>query len=834
MLPKCRQAVDAAAQALGRAKLTDAQAQAIEDAMAAQMRRLARDDPAHWRTLTREQQLTEGATAAAQEIKAAADRKLENAQRQIVKIAETGQRLDLLQDSLKSTRAEALKRDFELAHIEHTAERKIAMGGLMKLIEAAGDKKGTGLGRRFLMSVFDAENPVMTRDVVREIFKGADGSTQNEGAKAAARAWLDTIEGLRQRFNNAGGDVGKLDYGYVPQPWDISKVRAKRDALPELLMQHVDRSRYLLDDGRQMNDAELFDFLNAAVDTLATGGLNKTEPGAFKGTGARANRGSDSRQIHFADGDAWAAVMKEYGRGSIYDAMLSHIGGMTRDIGLVERYGPDANANARLQFDLTARMDHTQPEKLVSSWSINPQTYWNMISGVTGAPVDEAMARTFSMVRSLQSAAKLGGAIISSITDLGTLALTTGYNRLPYWQLFKDVGSQASKETRDWMTVHGMVAESVASHLNRWSGDHLAADWSGKLTAATMKLQFLNAWTDGLRQGFTLSMNAGLAKMAKTSWQALNEFDRVRLERSGFTESDWGVLNGITPETFRGRELLTPQGIKASGHADANAIAAKVFGFIHDESEFAVVNPDLAARAVTTFGGQQAGTWAGEIARTTMQFKSFPIAMITRHWARLLEGTGGADGAPLLANRAAYGFALMATLTGLGAISTQVKQVMQGKDPIDMTKERFWVKAFAQGGGLSIAGDLFLVDPASSGTDAANTLIKNVVGPTVGTASDLVMKVITENIWQAADGKDTHWEAELMSWAKGQLPGASLWWLRPMVEHGFTNAMNESLSPGYLARMQQRAQKEWGQRYWWRPQDTTPQRAPDLEAALGH
>jgi hypothetical protein len=51
-------------------------------------------------------------------------------------------------------------------------------------------------------------------------------------------------------------------------------------------------------------------------------------------------------------------------------------------------------------------------------------------------------------------------------------------------------------------------------------------------------------------------------------------------------------------------------------------------------------------------GGQQAGTWGGELARTVMQFKSFPIAMFTRHWARMLEGDHGADGAPLLANRA--------------------------------------------------------------------------------------------------------------------------------------------------------------------------------------
>lgn len=185
--------------------------------------------------------------------------------------------------------------------------------------------------------------------------------------------------------------------------------------------------------------------------------------------------------------------------------------------------------------------------------------------------------------------------------------------------------------------------------------------------------------------------------------------------------------------------------------------------------------------------------------RTVMQFRSFPIAMVTRHWKRKLEGDHDAQGAPMLANRTAYGFALMATMTGLGAIATQAKQVLQGKDPIDREKPRLWLKALAQGGGLSIAGDLFLIDPASSATDSATTAVKHVAGPTVGTATEILFKDMAEN-WQASEGKDTHAAAELLSTVKAQTPGASLWWLKPMVEHGFTNAVNESLSPGYLSR----------------------------------
>jgi hypothetical protein len=832
MHPACKAAINAVA---GK-PLTGKQLQAIEDQMSAAMRSLARLDPAAWQSMTRDQQLTAGAKSVMENIREAAKRKLENAQRQILKVADTEQRVAALQDSFKDTpghsgsRAEALKRDFDLAHQQITAERKMAMGGLMDLITAAGDKKGVGLGRKFLMTFFDAENPVMTRDIVREIFQNAAGLTKNAVATAGARAWLDTIEKLRTRFNAAGGDVGKLDYGYAPQPHDTARIRKAGAATwADKVLPLLDRKRYLRDDGSLMDDAEVRNMLLKAHETLATEGLNKTAPGEFQGSGNRANKGSDSRQIHFADGDAWVAYMDEFGKGSIYDAMMAHIGGLVRDTGLIERYGPDAAGNARLQLDLVKRED--APSKM-DALRTDPQTYWDMISGKVGTPKNETLANTFSMLRSLQVAAKLGGAVISSVTDLGTLAITTGYNRLPYWRMIQDIGSQASKDTRDFMSTHGMVAESVADSLNRWSGDNLGTNWSGKVASSVLRLSLLNHWTDGLRQGFTLSMNAGMARMAKKAWGALDEFDRSRLTRAGITEADWAVLQNVAPTNFKGRELLTPQAIKQSGHADADAVAAKVFGFIHDESEFAVVNPDLETRARITFGGTQAGTGAGEIARTIMQFKSFPVAMITRHWNRMLEGGHGADGGPMLANRTAYGMALLATLTGLGAVATQEKQILQGKDPIDMSKPRFWMKALAQGGGFGIAGDLFLIDPASSATDSATTAIKNLAGPTIGTVADMVLKNVTENVWQAAEGKTTHWEAELVNWAKAQTPGGNLWWMKPLVDHGFVNAMNESMSPGYLARQQQRAAKEWGQRYWWRPQDTTPQRAPDMAAAL--
>src|SRR3546814_1370955 len=65
----------------------------------------------------------------------------------------------------------------------------------------------------------------------------------------------------------------------------------------------------------------------------------------------------------------------------------------------------------------------------------------------------------------------------------------------------------------------------------------------------------------------------------------------------------------------------------------------------------------------------QRGSLKGELTRSFFLFKSFPIAMVTRHWARALS-------APTLQGRAAYLSALMASTTVLGMAALQTQQVV--------------------------------------------------------------------------------------------------------------------------------------------------------------
>lgn len=838
----CIKQVQAAA---GGRKLSDSKIQAIDDAISGKMRELARRDPQGWQAKTKDQRVTEAAMAAMDDITAAAQRKEMLAGMQAVKVAETQSRIaDMKKASaMKVTQSQAFIRDIQNSQNYVHAVHDDAVSGLGDMLDAAGNKDGTGLLRNLGMKIFNLDNPAMTADVVREVFKGADGHTGNKVAKAGAQAWLDTIEKMRVRFNAAGGDVGRLDYGYIGQAHDTVKIQnVTPDAWADKVLPLVDRQRYLNEDGSMMNTAQVKQMLVAAHATLASEGANKAEPGQFKGTGARANSGSQHRVLHFKDGDAWMEYMKDFGEGSLYDSMLGHVGAMARNIGLVERYGPNPEQTFRVQADIAERADVRGSAKN-RSFGNTPEAYWNILSGKTSSPENNFVGQVGQDVRNLQTSAKLGGAVITSLTDVGTIAATLHYDRLPYFDMMKNLGKNLDKDHKEFLRAHGVIAESLTSTMNRWTGDHMTNGLTGRVANSVMKMSFMNAWTDGLRSAFSATMMQGFAKKVGKSWSQLDEWDQHLMTRKGITEEDWNIISKAEPTERNGSKYLTRDSIMATGDG-AEVAATKWMAFVSDEAQFAIINPDMATRAIATGGGMPAGTIKGEAMRSFMQFKSFPTAMITRHWGRIFDTPQGLEGAPTgfgaktesgaAINRMAVMAGLNVSLMMLGAIVLQEKAILGGKDPYDMTQPKFWAKALGQGGGLGYVGDFITKDPTEQRGSNFEQAGGVVLGPAGGAVAGLAGDLVLTNMWEAAKGKDTHAAAEALRWTNSQLPYTGLWQVRGAWDHFFIHNAQEAVNPGYLGRMRSRAMKDWGQDYWWAPGETTPDRAPDFSRMGGN
>ena len=113
-----------------------------------------------------------------------------------------------------------------------------------------------------------------------------------------------------------------------------------------------------------------------------------------------------------------------------------------------------------------------------------------------------------------------------------------------------------------------------------------------------------------------------------------------------------------------------------------------------------------------------------------MQFKSFPVNVITKVWGRALYGKGKAD-VPAIIH-------LMLMSGVFGYMAMTAKDLFKGKTPRDVTKPETWFASMAQGGGYGVAGDLLFQDYSFG-----RSLGSLVAGPTVGKL-ELPLKIYSE------------------------------------------------------------------------------------------
>lgn len=816
MRSECMQAV---AQAIGRS-ITQQEALGIESRIAEAMKNLARQDPAAWRALDRASRLRAAAKLAGKDVAATAAKKRQ-------RVA-----LTILAHDRVMSRYGAL-----------TAEGMPPHNAVAKILQDAS-QYAKGVSNEYFASLIDTfeavsprflgmvENSRQAADLVREIFGEASG---NPLAAKGARAWLDTVEAMRQRFNAAGGDMAKLDYGYLPQPHDEARVRqAGREKWMADTLPMLDRSRYVDTDGRLLNDAEMADMLGKVWDTLSTGGLNKVEPGRSTGNGMRANSGSEHRVIHFKDAASYTTYAASYNRGGVLAAMQGHVSKLANDIALVEEFGPNPNVQFRYLNDLAKVA--ADGEKLVGPFLVRTTEMWDVLNGASGSVANVRLAEIAQGMRNVEVFGKLGSALISSITDVPTYFATTGFNRLGFVDSLTNLVRSFGADTADYANRAGLVAESIISDMNRWAESNVGKGWTGKLANATMKASLLTAWTDAVRRGFSITQMGALGKLSRQGWRALDTADRTRLEAKGVTETDFKVWQLAAPENWHGSQMLTMQSVRALSEADLSAAGltlrdqnraiSRLLGVIADESEFASVGQDLYTRAAVTRGTQK-GTVHGEFLRSLMLFKGFPLAMISRHWGRMADQWRRGD----KASSVAYGAALTTGLTIFGALAVQMKDIINGKDPRDMAEAKFWGAAFAQGGGVGIFGDLLYTGMGGENRAGLPNWM-NLGGPVIGSAFEAI-DLTFGNVGQAVRGEDTRVGAEALRFARSHMPFVNLWYAKGALDHAVLHDIQEYLSPGYQSRMRQRARKDWGQDFWWRPGEGLPRRAPDLEAAIG-
>lgn len=823
MRQECINAVQQAAQRT----LTAREIQNIEDRIYRNMRQLARNDPASWRQMTDAERLRRAGQLAADELQQEAGLK----RRRVALTIAARQRLDAFINSYQGTDGKlgALNRtiafsadgksNFLSVESRGKATRDYALSQIQEAFEAVDPR---------FFHFFEDEKGV--RDLVFEI-RGQD--TGNVKAKKGAKAWADVTELLRRRFNDAGGDIGYLENWGIPQHHSMEKVgRATRDQWVSDVIGKLDRKYYIKEDGQLMSDAEVTAFLGEAYNTIATGGLNKLSDSGMRLSGARANRGNASRQIHFKDADSYLEYQRQYGDRSLWEVMVGHLEGISKDIALVETYGPNPDHVFRSILDeATAETATANPQSTgkVKRLANSTENLYNFISGKTQPIANPHIAQWSDNIRNWLVASRLGSALLASFSDLGTMYLSAKVTNLPMNQLFRNQLEAMDPTNRTELARArraGMAMESLLGSVNRWAMDNMGPSKARWAATAVMRASGLTAWSDAHKRAYGVTMMGSLGEVVgrAADLRSLDDTDFRILKSKGITEQDFSVWKLADQEDWgKGNNtMLTPESImripddavKHLGAPERVKFEAmrKLLGAVAEEVDMAVITPGAREQMITG-GGLQRGTVKGELVRSVFLFKSFPISVVMRHWSRAM-------GMPSAGGRAAYIATFLASTTVLGALSQQLNDMASGRNPREMTGEdapKFWLGALLKGGGLGLYGDFLLSDHTRYGGGA----LASMLGPVAGLVDDLV-KIGQGIPLNAVEGKSEQTGGDLVKLGKGMIPGANLWYAKAALDHMFFNQLQEIFSPGYLRKVEQRSKKEFNQTYWWRPQDFTP------------
>jgi hypothetical protein len=693
-----------------------------------------------------------------------------------------------------------------------------------------------GLIHRFSRDAAGRVRDVATlHDVLREAF-GED--TGNASAKTLAKAWLDTAESLRLQFNQRGGSIGKLEKWGMPQVHNMLAVRSSSfEDWRDFLMGDAQRDG-LLDRGNMidgetglpMTPQRLELALRSVYDSIISDGWNDRRAGAFAG-GKLANRHGDARFLIFKDADSWLAYAQRYGRplssisrkldpgAAVFDAMISHVHGMSRDIALMERLGPNPAATVRWLTDSVMKEAHLpkHPGKTrIDQANASAVRINNLYKELTGGFEVEhpKLATAMSSIRSWEAASKLGSAVISSLGDMATQYVTRRFNGLPSMRVAMDY-ARSLKPTSAADRAHAArqlyISESAIRSMgayNRWTGEIMSGEIPARLSNAVMHLSLLDKWTDEGRRIFNKQVWASITDNASKSWDTLGNSTmdrrfRKMLQRYGIGAADWDTLRSTPLAEDQGAHWILPENVSSPD------LARRITELALQETGLAVPTSSLRVRAAIDANFKR-GSIMGELGRSLLQFRGFPIQLFWLHGRRALEEGGW--------GAAKYAATLFVVSTVMGALSYQLAQIASGKDAANMDPNEnpdFYVQAMFKGGGLGIFGDL--VQHVNS-KDWRDFLTQN-AGPVYSSIQDTGNVALSKNHGKA-----------LTQAIRNNTPGSTLWYLKLAFQREVLDQMQSMMDPDYRksgARMEKTA-REHGTRYFWKPYQTLPQRGPEF------
>lgn len=762
--------------------------------------------------------------------------------------------------------------DLERAVSEYDGMAFRDRDALLKQVETA-ELKRIALEQSFMSQMVDILRQHRTNVIgqVREIGKLKNivrelhgQNTGDANARALAEAFQGVSERARALFNALGGDIGRLQNRGLAHTHD--RARIENAGFEDWFRTLWDNR--LLDWSRIENfetgrpfaptaTARPFEddarrFLEEVYSGIVTDGWSRREPGLSVGGAAMYNRRKEHRVLHFRDGDAWIAYNERFGQNNPFEAMTGELRGMARDIALMMEFGPNPRLGLEFRTQILTKqvagaagservrdMAMARPLRdAIDRKNKKARVMMRHVSGAANSPHDGFMAALFAGTRNLLTAAQLGGAPSSQVTDLATTRLAAkavGMN--PNAPLAQAIRLMTSDMSRAEAQAMGYVFDTwfnVGSAHARFMGDIWAPEVTSRITNFVLRANGMSYMTDHQRTALRMTFSHELGEHAGRSWAELPGPLRSFMEQRGLTAAEWDALRA--PDAMftspAGGRAITPTWFVEHAQMprlEAERLAAKLGSIIEAHVEFGVPVASIRGRA-TILGDAAPGSFSGELLRSSVMYKSYSLSLMFNQMRRVSEIGGGFQ------NRALYVAAFTAQMTALGALAVQLKQIARGRDPRPMDSPGFWAAAFLQGGGVGIFGDFF----SSTSSRAGGGLGETLAGPVIGLAGD-VGRAVNSNISRIAEGRDPLIGRDVANLARRYNPLATYQPLVPVPTRAALDRMvwdqlqllldPEATEQWHQA--EQRARRDFGTQSWWRRGAMLPERGPDLSNIAG-
>ncbi|SSS43210.1 phage-like protein [Acinetobacter baumannii] len=840
MKEQCKQAV---AKALGKQSLTAQEATDIEARINETMRNLARKDINNWRILSDVEKLSEAAKQVAIDIQDQLKRKHKIAAQDILKQSQNIAALD--HDKLSSM---------------EVIDRMVAAHGDMSGIQSI-DSKARGIAAIYRGELVDFYTNIKgglgiftDQELVQKIVRERFGENTGDAlAKKISDKMGDVFETMRDRFNRNGGDIGKLDNWGLPQTHNLEKIaKAGKEAWVNKAESLIDTRQYVHENGDYYSQQEIRSLLEYTYDTLSSDGANKIEVGRQAtggGTSKVTNRHGESRVLHFKDAESWLEYQSEFGGMQFVDLVEAHINGLSKDIAMVENLGSNPKTALKILMDAAAKKDWEKgiEENQTKSSRKRAQVMFDEFSG-GNSPQSQVLANLGLAYRSMNVASMLGGTTIASLADQATIAKNASVHNVSYRKAFGGLIEQlnpANKADRELAHSLGLATEEMLGSIARWSDDGLTSTYgkseklariSSGVATQVMRVSFLNALTSASKVGFTKLLMEKYGRLSRSkAWNDLDVQDRELLSNTGLDERAWQVFQLAEPVVDRkGNQLMSARSIyeipdeKLTSFGDPkqvkDQVASQLQAHLLDEQGMAVIEAGLRERTWMTVGAK--GTITGEVFKGLMQFKSFSASFLMRQGSRTMAQEG-------LKGKAAYAIPLMVSMTLLGGLVVQLREILNGNDPQTIYDSNdpkkatsFFMRSVVAGGGVPVLGDILVAGTDTSGRDA-NSFVS---GP-LGSDFTALLGLTVGNLTQYNDGKDTNFGNEAFKFVKGKIPAQNLWYTKAAINRMFFDEVQDTIAPGYREKALRKAERQQDRERFW-GDDVTDIRAPDFERVV--